>query len=210
MKTKYHIEITRSVLDKHFETNALEKIIQSNIKQDRLKYQIGHDYIHFDGSAFEAGFNYISQNMAMLFESIDKGEFENAWIALGRILHSWQDFYSHSNYVDLWLEKVKDPGALIIDPDDSDILNSPKMQSGKNYGIFELLALIPGISFLIKPLMPANSHAKMNLDSPKSGKRFNYAYTAAKKRTEIVIEQILKQIEHHYGRANNVKAFLDK
>lgn len=210
MKTRFHIEITQTVLERHFTQSPLKKIIRANIRQDRIKFQIGHDYIHFDGNAFVEGFEYISQQTKTLYKSVQKGNFEQAWISLGRILHSWQDFYAHSNYVQLWLQKTEDPDPKNVDYEDQEIIDSPYLQSGKNYGIFEFLALVPGISFLIKPLMPADSHAKMNLDSPKSGQAFEYAYFAAKLRTEDVIGQVLNLINGLNMSKDNKNSFLGK
>ena len=190
MKSKYHTEITWKVLKDYFTKKPLKVIIWSNIKQDRLKNQIGRDFIHFDGSAFFESFNYINSEEAKMYQSIQAEDYPRAWASLGHILHSWQDFYSHSNYTQLWLQKVKDSPPEGINHDDPDIFNHPDLQSGKNYGMFDLLALIPGISKLVMPLMPSDSHARMNLDSPKSGSNFIYAYHAALKRTITVIEEI--------------------
>ncbi len=210
MKTKYHIEITQEVLKKHFSQDAIEKIIKENIKQDRINFQFGHDFIHFDGSAFTEGFEYISKQMSICYTSIMDGSIESAWTSLGRILHSWQDFYSHSNYVDLWMKKNGYLEPSRIDPDDQDIINSPALRSGKNYGMIEFLAMIPFISRVIKPLMPADSHAIMNLDSPESGPAFKYTYWAAKLRTEEVIEGILANLYHQDLSREKLNAFLGK
>jgi len=210
MKTKFHIEITEKVLKPYFSDEILRKIMTSNIKQDRLKFQIGHDYIHFDGSAFSEGFEYISQQTRILYKSLEKGNIKQAWTSLGRILHSWQDFYSHSNYVYIWLQKSDKSNPCNIDHKDLEIFKSPNLKSGKNYGILEFLAMIPGLSRLIKPLMPSDSHAKMNLDSPKSGSAFDYAYHAAKLRSKDVIEQIFDYINQQNFNRETVNAFMGK
>jgi len=194
MKTKYHVEITQNVLQEYFSQENLKKIIKANIQQDRVKNQFGHDYIHFDGSAFSEGFSYVEDQKAILLKSVEDSDFQTAWAALGRILHSWQDFYSHSNYVQLWHQTTENPSPEEIDHNDPEIFNSPKLISGKNYGIIEFFAMVPGLSRLIKPLMPADSHAKMNLDSPKSGPYFEFAFIAAQKRTKQEINVILHQL----------------
>jgi len=210
MKTKYHIEITQSVLKNYFSQEILEKIIRANIQQDRVKNQFGHDYIHFDGSAFSEGFSYIEEHEAILFRSIEDSDFETAWAALGRILHSWQDFYSHSNYVQLWRQGEGCLDAENIDHNDMEIFNSPELQSGKNYGLIEFFAMLPGLSIIIKPLMPGDSHAKMNLDSPKSGPFFNYAFAAAKKRTKHVVDALLEEMRYKSIKTELIKAFMGK
>jgi hypothetical protein len=210
MKTKFHIEISQMALEKYFSKNIIEKIIKANTNQDRIKFQFGHDYIHFDSSAFSEGFDYISQQTKLLYESLSKSDFDMAWRSLGRILHSWQDFYAHSNYVRIWLQKTPNPEPKNIDFKDQEIIGSPSLQSGKNYGLFEFLALLPMISILIKPLMPSDSHAKMNLDSPNSGPAFECAYFAAKSRTEYVIEQIINETKHLNLSEDKLNDFLGK
>lgn len=210
MKTKFHIELSQVVLEKYFSQKIIDKIIKANTNQDRIQNQFGHDYIHFDGNAFSEGFDYISQQTELIYKSIAEGEFELAWDSLGRILHSWQDFYAHSNYVYIWLQKTQSPEPEKIDYKEQEIINSPSLRSGKNYGIFEFLSLIPLISLLVKPLMPTDSHAKMNLDSPKSGQAFFYAYYAAKLRTEDVTEQIIHQINHLNLSEEELNTFLGK
>ncbi|MDF1520223.1 MAG: hypothetical protein RQ728_00915 [Brevefilum sp.] len=210
MKTKYHVEITQNILQEYFSQVNLEKIIRSNIQQDRIKYQFGHDYIHFDGSAFSEGFSYIEEHEAILLKSLEDSDFETAMAALGKILHSWQDFYSHSNYVQLWYQKDGRLDAEEIDHNDPDIFNSAELQSGKNYGLFELFALLPWISRIIKPFMPEDSHAKMNLDSPKSGPFFQYVYIAARKRTKHVVDTLLEQMYYRNMKTELIQAFLGK
>jgi len=210
MKTKYHVEITQSVLKNYFSQEILEKIIRANIQQDRVKNQFGHDYIHFDGSAFSEGFSYIKEQKAKLLKSVEDSDYQTARAALGRILHSWQDFYSHSNYVQLWYQKEGRIDVEEIDHKDLDIFNSTELKSGKNYGLIELFALLPGLSRLIKPFMPEDSHAKMNLDSPKSGPFFNYAYTAAKRRTKHVLDALLEEMQYKNTKIELIKAFLGK
>jgi hypothetical protein len=210
MKTKYHVEITQSVLKNYFSQEILEKIIRANIQQDRVKNQFGHDYIHFDGSAFSEGFSYIKEQKAKLLKSVEDSDYQTARAALGRILHSWQDFYSHSNYVQLWYQKEGRIDVEEIDHKDLDIFNSTELKSGKNYGLIELFALLPGLSRIIKPFMPEDSHAKMNLDSPKSGPFFNYAYTAAKRRTKHVLDALLEEMQYKNTKIELIKAFLGK
>jgi hypothetical protein len=210
MKSKYHIEISNQVLDRFFSKEAIKQIIIANIKQDRPSYQFDHDYIHFDSSAFNAGFAYLAEQENILYQAIENESYPLAWTAIGRILHSWQDFYSHSNYVSLWLRDKDQPKPDEIDHDDQTILYSPYLKSGKNYGLVEFIALIPGISKLITPFMPADSHAKMNLDSPKSGTKFDYAFSAAKKRSANVVEKIINHIgDENFGQ-ERIKAFLGK
>jgi hypothetical protein len=203
MNTKFHIEITRKALNIHFSSQALERIVTANTRQDRVAYMLGHDHIHFDGSTFNAGFRYISDQEKMLFEYLALNKYHQAQEAFGRITHSWQDLYSHSNYVQLWRQKHADLPPEAIIPNNPDILNHPNFASGKNYGLIEFLAMVPVLSSLIKPRMPSDSHAKMNLDSPASGPNFWFAYWAAYKATLAAYENLIEKV-NQIDRSQNI------
>lgn len=210
MKSNYHNEITRLALENQFSEQALKTIIEANIKQDRICYQIGHDHIHFDGSAFESGFLYLDEQEKFLLQQLQNDKSSHAWKALGRITHSWQDFFSHSNYVQLWAENHQDLLAEDIVVDDPDILNHPDLTSGKSYVAIELLIMIPGLKALINPFIPKDSHAYMNLDSPSSGQFFNFAYWAALKATRVAYEKISQKIIHVDHSGKMLDQFKDK
>jgi hypothetical protein len=197
MKSQYHREITAKVLSPYFSESALEEIVRANLRQDRPRYQIGHDYIHFDGCAFNEGFAYIQEQQASLIEYVKRGDFSRARNAFGTITHSWQDYYSHSNYVRLWYTAHPNNPPEEIDPADPAIMTHENLISGKNYGLIEFLAMIPGLSTLIVPGMPADSHAKMNLDSPATGPLFAYNYQAALKRTHLIYQDLLESFQSH-------------
>jgi len=194
MKSKYHAEITRKALSEYFSQDALKTIIIANICQDRIRNQLGRDYIHFDSNAFESGFGYINDQHKIIVSSIDSKEYIPARKSFGRICHSWQDFYSHSNYVKLWLNIAGQSSPSDIDFNDDRIMKHPKLHSGMNYGLTDFLAILPGLGKIMKPLMPEDSHAKMNLDSPKSGSEFYYAYFAALKRTKDCFRKLILEL----------------
>jgi hypothetical protein len=198
METKYHIEITKRALGRYFSTEALETIITANIKQDRLAFMIGHDYIHFDGNSFTEGFRYIASQEAQVLFHLERSQYEQARTAFGCILHSWQDFYSHSNYVDLWLNRHPGVQPEEIVHADPIIFHHPELRSGKNYGVIEFFSMIPILTGLITPFMPADSHAKMNKDSPKAGSGFEYAYWGACKATFAAYENVMRLV-HDMG-----------
>jgi ABC-type bacteriocin/lantibiotic exporter with double-glycine peptidase domain len=207
MKTKYHIEITHNALQQHFSAEALNTIIKANIAQDRIKFQFGHDYIHFDSNAFAAGFEYIALQEKIIFDCVNSRDYKVARKAFGRLTHSWQDFYSHSNYVKLWLAKEERRSPEEIRFNDNEILTSLDLKSGKNYGVIEFVALLPCISKLVTPLMPEDSHAKMNLDSPTSGPHFAYAYWAAFKRTLDIYNRTYLQLSENDINSDQISAF---
>ncbi|MEA3326452.1 MAG: hypothetical protein U9R53_03985 [Chloroflexota bacterium] len=195
MKTKYHIEITHTALSSHFSYEALQPIIKANIRQDRIYYQLGHDHYHFDNSSFGQGFSYIKTQEEKLIHAITQEQHDIARDSFGRITHSWQDFYSHSNYVKLWLGTSCISSPCKIVHDDEEVMNHPDLKSGRIYGLFDFIAMLPGLSKIIKPLMPIDSHAQMNLDSPNSGPMFAFAYWAALKRTKGFYDELINELK---------------
>lgn len=210
MKTKYHIEITRKALQSHFSEKALETIIQANIKQDRIEYQLWHDHIHFDGSAFDRGFQYIAEQEKLAVKHLKLSEYDQARMSFGHITHSWQDFFSHSNYVSLWLCNHQNHPPAEITIDDPEIFHHPDLESGKNYGVIEFLAMLPLLSTWLKPLMPHDSHARMNLDDPSASPNFEYAYWAAYQSTVSAYEQLMQQLNKLPDSEYIISHFKDK
>jgi hypothetical protein len=192
MLKPYHIEMTRLAIGEHFSSNAFEKIIAANLYQDRLLGQIGHDEYHFDGSAFEKSYQYVEEQRTLTVSSLRAGDTASAWSAFGRLTHAVQDFYSHSNYVDLWLsgqlQKITSPPSE-IEPVAPDLLKHPALNSGRVYLPLEAFYHFHILRPLLLRLLPRDSHAHMNLDSPAQGSNFEYAFQAAVKRTKIEFEE---------------------
>jgi hypothetical protein len=194
MLRPFHIEIMHLALDDVFSPRALEKIIESNLYQDRLLAQIGHDEYHFDNNAFDKSYAYIEEQRVLTISSLMADDAPSAWSAFGRLTHTAQDFYAHSNYIDLWLSFQPDgaiPSPSEVDPIDPDQINSPALRSGKVY-LLEILTFIPLLGSLVMPLLPRDAHGWMNLDSPERGPNFQYAIQAALKRTKIEFERTTK------------------
>ena len=196
MLKPYHIEMTRLAVGEEFSANALEKITDANLYQDRLLGQIGHDEYHFDGNAFEKSYAYVDEQRALTVSSLMANDALSAWSAFGRLTHAVQDFYSHSNYVDLWLSCQSDgtvPTPSEIAPLDPDLINTPALRSGRIYPL-EALNLIRPLKPLVKYLLPRDAHAWMNLDSPNQGSNFAYAFQAAVKRTKIEFDKTTRDL----------------
>jgi hypothetical protein len=187
MRKSYHRAITMQALSGYFSPPILEVIISANLGQDHWFYgQIGHPEYHFDQNAFLEGWDYIEHNRAIVRPALEAGDAFEAQQALGRLTHAAQDFYAHSNYVTRWLSRFPDgqwPSPDEMDAFDDHLLQGPNLRSGRIYWPLELFSWIPGIGRLVTRLLPRDSHAWMNLDSPASGPAFAYAFTAAIKRT---------------------------
>jgi hypothetical protein len=181
-----HEEMTREALQTRFSPRALEVIIAANKRQDDFRNQIGHDEFHFDNNAFDKSHRYIIEQRGQVIATLLSPGILNAWIAFGRLLHAVQDFYSHTNYVSLWLDQFNStpPPPPEIDPVRKSLLNSPALRSGKLYLPFDALYYIPFLRKVSLSLLPHDSHARMNLDSPGQGPLFEYARAAAIKRTQ--------------------------
>ena len=190
-----HEEMTREALGEHFSPRALEIIIAANRKQDAIRGQIGHDEFHFDNNAIEKGLRYINEQRGFVLASLLSPGVLSAWIAFGRLTHTAQDFYSHTNYISLWLDQHPGtpPTPPEIDPVQKSLLRSPSLHSGKIYLPMDALYFVPFLRKFALKLLPEDSHGKMNLDSPVQGPRFEYARAAAVKRTQHEFD-LLKKI----------------
>ena len=190
-----HEEMTREALGEHFSPRALEIIIAANRKQDAIRGQIGHDEFHFDNNAIEKGLRYINEQRGFVLASLLSPGVLSAWIAFGRLTHTAQDFYSHTNYISLWLDQHPGtpPTPPEIDPVQKSLLRSPSLHSGKIYLPMDVLYFVPFLRKFALKLLPEDSHGKMNLDSPAQGPRFEYARAAAVKRTQHEFD-LLKKI----------------
>ena len=186
MLKPYHLKILQEALEGEVSPHALKAIGEANIGLDALSGQIGHDEYHFDSNAFEESNAYIAENHAQLHAALKSKLVEDAWAAFGKLSHTAQDFYAHSNYISLWLAQFDEenlPPVSEIIHDDLAIIQSPKLQSGKLYYPLEIFYFVPGLKKFILPRLPKDSHAWMNLDSPEQGVLFDYAFAAAVKVT---------------------------
>jgi len=192
MLSHIHVEITRNALSGSFSDRALDIIIAANLRQDRLFALIGHDEYHFDSNAFDRSYAYLEEQRALTVSYIETNDVPSAWSAFGKMLHAIQDFYAHSNYIDLWLSCQPDgtlPTPSEVDPLDEDLIHTRALRSGRIYLPFEALYLVRAFRPLILRILPRDSHAWMNLDSPEQGPNFIYAFQAAVKRTKIEFDK---------------------
>ncbi len=185
----YHIQILRTALETRLPEESLAQIIAANLGQDALVHQLGSKaHFHFDNNQLTAGSAYIAERLAFIAACppTSQGRMEQL-AAFGQLSHAAQDFYAHTNYVDLWLEKhggLTNTTPEQIEPLEAEILAHPALHSGFFHFFPHLLYYIPGIRGWFRRLfLPQDSHEYMNLDSPEKGPRFWYAYHAAVKRT---------------------------
>jgi hypothetical protein len=189
-----HEEMTREALGSRLSPRALEIILAANCKQDSLFGQIGHDEYHFDNNTIDEGNRYIIEQRGYVIVSLLSPGVLSAWIAFGKLIHTAQDFYSHTNYVTLWLDQFNKtpPAPPEIDPVQKNLIQSPSLHSGKLYLPMDLLYFAPFLRKFALAFLPEDSHGKMNLDSPAQGPSFAYAHAAAVKRTAQEFELLEK------------------
>ncbi len=210
MLKRYHIELTQAALEGRMSGRALQVVLRANTAQDSLAGLLVHPEYHFDGSDFEAGNAYLTRQADIVRKAVaSRKNPERAWRAFGRICHSVQDFYAHSNYIALWQAGQPDrpaPAPEQIEPLEPEIMSHPALRSGKVYYPLEALTYFPLLTNLVRRWLPKDSHAWMNLDSPKSGERFPYALVAARRRTRHEFDILTQELHRSIG-ASAVRFF---
>lgn len=197
MLVAVHVQMMHLALDGLVSPRALKRMIGANILVDAIWNQLGRHELHFDDNAFDGAYEFLSQQRGRIRPALESGHPEAAWDAFGRLTHTAQDFYSHTNYVDLWTACQPDglvPPASQIDPLDEMLVNSRALRSGKPYLPLGLLSFVPIVGKWFDPLMPADSHASMHLDSAARGPMFEYALHAAVKRTRIEYDTVSRSL----------------
>ena len=205
MKAQYHREITIQALSHSFGPAALQTIIAANLGQDALRYQFGHDHFHFDNNSFAAGNAYIQKLRQTVWDALERNEARLAHENFGRLTHTVQDLYAHSNYISLWRQHNPAAAPQEIDPLIPWLLQNPLLQSGKLYYPLEALSFIPFLKPFVVPLLPRDSHAWMNIDEPAC-QNFEFAFAAALKRSVseyfAIIEKLPPQQEALFAGIN--------
>jgi len=194
METEYHIAVLTETIGSQVSARALQGVIAGNLGQDTGWNQF-KPYVHFDNSLFSKGSAFMEEQHALIKQSDNATEM---WSAFGKLTHAAQDFYSHSNYVDLWLEanggfektKPEDINGL-----DEKLLNDSRLVSGNFFWWRDTIYYIPLIkNFAKKHLVFPDSHEAMNLDVPECGAQFPYSILAAKQRTRAEYDRVMKTL----------------
>jgi hypothetical protein len=194
MDTPYHISVLTETLGSQISARALQTIIAGNLGQDRGRDQF-KPHVHFDNSLFTEGLAFMEAQHAIIARSNEASEM---WLAFGKLTHAAQDFYSHSNYVDLWLEanggfektKPEDINGL-----DEKLLADSRLVSGNFFLWRDIIYYIPLLkNFAKKHWVFPDSHEAMNLDVPECGAQFPYSIVAAKQRTRAEYDRVMKTL----------------
>lgn len=144
----YHTDITSTANHGFLNSENLSKVIVANEAQDLIQNQ---SKLHFDNCCFKEGGEHIKEEWKNIEVETDHLS-GNALTAFGRLLHTVQDFYSHSNWVEI--HRSCDP----IPVWDLDLENLP-------------LGIVSGTWSLGSPKHcseNAPSHSQLNKDKPDS------------------------------------------
>ena len=191
MQSEYHIEIVTRAIGEHFSESALAEIIKANLGQDDLRHQFGNkSHYHFDNNELEKSAEYVTKLhldiKVMAGNRQHKGRLQRQ--AFGKLSHAIQDFYAHSNYVRLWLERnggIKNTTPQQIEAQDPAIMADPNLKSGSFLLWRDAIYFLPVWKHIARAVyVPKDSHEEMNLDTPERGELFAYAMEAAIKRTQ--------------------------
>lgn len=201
MEANYHRQMLNDVLGTHFNQTDLNRITRANLHQDWPMGQLHPEY-HFDSSTFAEGTAYINQQRQLVVDSLRAKMREDALAALGRLTHTRQDFYAHSNWVSLHVKQRG--GTTHCLPDDIPLCLNPQTEPNLISGTANipryLVYRVPLLGALVKRFyLPADSHEAMNLDNPQQGALFAYAISAATRHTQLEFETLLAEIEEVGG-----------
>jgi hypothetical protein len=101
----YHAEITSKAASGVLSNEQITFVVRANMSQDIRQFE---SYVHFDNCAFLEGANHIRDEWKKIDAENDRLS-QEALVAFGRLLHTAQDFYSHSNWIELHLEREPIP-----------------------------------------------------------------------------------------------------
>ncbi|XP_071352336.1 von Willebrand factor A domain-containing protein 7 [Trachinotus anak] len=80
---------------------AVGGVVNSNAAMDFLSSTRSDPVYHFDSERVDSAMVMLQQFWAQILLSVQAKEYQSARHSLGQLLHSLQDFYSHSNWVEM-------------------------------------------------------------------------------------------------------------
>lgn len=100
-KPQYHASITEQANDGVLDGDQLNVVVSANVAVDLNQFD---SCLHFDNCAFDCSVEAINRRWALIDEQSDRFG-PVALNAFGGLLHTTQDFYSHSNWVELHVDQ---------------------------------------------------------------------------------------------------------
>uniref|UniRef100_A0A3Q3KNU7 von Willebrand factor A domain containing 7 n=1 Tax=Mastacembelus armatus TaxID=205130 RepID=A0A3Q3KNU7_9TELE len=80
---------------------AVGEVVKSNAAMDFLSSTRSDPVYHFDSERVDSAMGMLRQFWAQTLLSVQAKEYQSARRSLGQLFHSLQDFYSHSNWVEM-------------------------------------------------------------------------------------------------------------
>ncbi len=105
MNLDNHRQITREGCSPTLDATQIDIVVNANLQEDDLQ---GLSSVHFDNCAFSEGAAKIRENRASIRQHSDRLS-PSALTAFGRLLHTVQDFYAHSNWIELFQDRSPIP-----------------------------------------------------------------------------------------------------
>lgn len=179
----YHSELTTEANDGVLDTTQLAYVVAANIAQDLLQTQ---SKVHFDNCDFPGGIDHLAAEWAVIDTVGDKYA-DSALGAFGALLHTTQDFYAHSN----WIELHQDQSPVPVW--DQTLASLPE-------------AIVSGTWWIGSPKLcgpNAPTHSQLNKDSPKSaegGKIVDSGPNKGKTLFELAYATALEASKRQYAR----------
>jgi hypothetical protein len=197
MNSYFHTMITIDALAENFSENAIKEIIRANVKQDSIIGQVFHNEYHYDNNKLSHSYQYIQDQKRICMQAISKSDVKSARRAFGRLIHTAQDFYAHSNYAMLLSMTTPSLGSHVpgLDCVNPEIMNNKDLRSHKVYFPLDHLSIIPFFAKHLKKYAPDDSHLRMNLDTPLSGQLFVMVYRMAVKRSFEEFHSLISAID---------------
>ncbi|XP_062852457.1 von Willebrand factor A domain-containing protein 7-like [Trichomycterus rosablanca] len=105
--------------------SSIEEISSNNVWIDKVFFWSAKH--HFDSESFSPGRELISRGVSAAKASVKKQRYGTAREEIGKVLHTLQDFYSHSNWIEIGM---REPYSNLIIPDST--INSVDQETCRN------------------------------------------------------------------------------
>ena len=92
-------ELDKLKIDQQRLAYAIETIVEPNARRDLV--EASHPATHFDNEQFNNGTRLISQRLHAAISSTSQQAYQQDRESFGSLLHTVQDFYSHSNWIEI-------------------------------------------------------------------------------------------------------------
>jgi hypothetical protein len=143
-------------------TRCSDVLARAQWEQD--VYAVATPEAHFDNCFIDASVAYLRKDLALADSLAAQGKTFDALAALGRVVHSTQDFYIHTNYVEL-------AAAKYPNRDDAPVVDLWSPTSDATLAELRVRGLVSGtVLYILRDQCPSPklTHADLNKDEPDS------------------------------------------